>query len=229
MWRHSHQLCEPRGLTPTQAPMTTTSTRSASAIAIASLAALALVGCSRKPSDGVATDSVASRGDTTVSAPAPTATSSTGATAVAVAPDDIDRWQHGMDAELNAVQDAATQMKSAKNSTDSLNALFAANESSTRAAGAKAAGVDEGRYQLISSTLAPLAADMSPLDQEMDVSKMPAATIESLKHAREQSLANLSATLPQPLIEAMRPRAAALRKQALALAGERLKAAGMEH
>ena len=132
-----------------------------------------------------------------------------------------------MDAELETVRNAATQMNGAKNSTDSLNALFAANETSTRSAGAKAAGVDEARYQLITNTLASLAADMSPLEQEMDVTKMPASAIESMKHAREQSLASVSATLSPALVEAMRPRAAALRKQALTLAGERLKAAGL--
>lgn len=131
-----------------------------------------------------------------------------------------------MDAELKAVQNAASQLKTAKNSTDSLNALFGVNETSTRAAGAQAAGVDEQRYQLISNTLASLAADMSPLEQEMDVTKMPASAIDAMKHAREQALANVSATLPPALVEAMRPRAAALRKQALALAGERVKAAG---
>jgi len=193
---------------------------------IATLAALALAACNGKQ-DHAAADSVASHGDTTVSSPTPTTTSSAGTTAPALGPDDIDRWQRGMDAELKAVQNAATQLKTAKNSTDSLNALFGANESSTRTVGAQAAGVDEQRYQLISNTLASLAADMSPVEQEMDVTKMPASAIESMKHAREQSLASVSATLSPALVEAMRPRAAALRKQALALAGERLKAAGM--
>ena len=207
--------------------MQSSSARTVRAAVVAVLAALALAACKGKPSDQAAVDSASPGGDTTVSSPTPTATSSAAPTAAALGPDDIDRWQRGMDAELETVRNAATQMKGAKNSTDSLNALFAANETSTRAAGAKAAGVDEARYQLITNTLASLAADMSPLEQEMDVTKMPASAIESMKHAREQSLASVSATLSPALVEAMRPRAAALRKQALTLAGERLKAAGL--
>jgi hypothetical protein len=210
--------------------MQTLSARIVHAMAISTFAALTLVACSRKAADGSAADSVAVHGDTAVSAPATAATSNTAnaaPTAASLGADDIDRWQRGMDAELKAVQDAGTQLKNAKNSTDSLNALFAANETSTRVAGAKAAGVDEQRYQLIANTLATLAADMSPIEQEMDMSKMPASAVESMKHAREQSLASASAGLSPALIEAMRPRAAVLRKQALTLAGERLKAAGM--
>src|SRR6185312_2396596 len=207
--------------------MQTLSVRPANATGIAMCAALALAACNGKPSDRPAADSAARRGDTTVSSPTPAGTSSAAPTAEALGPDDIDRWQRGMDAELTAVHDAGIRLTNAKNSTDSLNAIFAANGSATRAAGAKAAGVDEARYQLIANTLASLAAGMSPLEQEMDVAKMPASAVDAMKHARRQSLASVSATLSPALVEAMRPRAAALRKQALTLAGERLKAAGM--
>lgn len=117
--------------------------------------------------------------------------------------------------------------KAADGSTGDSVAAHADTAASRPATGAKAAGIDEQRYQLIANTLATLAADMSPLEQEMDVSKMPASVVESMKHAREQSLASASAGLSPALIEAMRPRAAALRKQALTLAGERLKVSGM--
>ena len=210
--------------------MQTFSARTVHVMVISAFAALTLVGCSKKAADGSTGDSVAAHADTAASRPATGATPNTAnaaPTAASLGADDIDRWQRGMDAELKAVQDAGTQLKNAKNSTDSLNAVFAANETSTRAAGATAAGIDEQRYQLIANTLATLAADMSPLEQEMDVSKMPASTVESMKHAREQSLASASAGLSPALMEAMRPRAAALRKQALTLAGERLKASGM--
>lgn len=192
---------------------------------VAALAAVALAACGKKSANESTTDSVAAHADTTATAPA-VAMSANTSTAM-LGPDDIDRWQHGMDAELTAVHNAAAQLRNAKSSTDSLNALFAANETSTRAAGAKGAGVDEQRYQLIANKLASLAADMSPVEQEMDPATVPASVVKAMQHAREQSLAAESAGIDPALIQAMRPRAAALRKQALALAGERLKAAGM--
>ena len=52
--------------------------------------------------------------------------------------DDIDRWQKGLDAELEAVKKAGADLKAAKTNNDSLSAMMAANDMSTRAAGAKA-------------------------------------------------------------------------------------------
>jgi hypothetical protein len=140
--------------------------------------------------------------------------------------DDIDRWQRGMDAELAAVQQVPAQMKNAKTSDDSLNALNAANEASTRAIGAKAAGVDEGRYQLISGKLSSLVASMTPADSDMDMSKMPASMTASMNQAREKALAASSVGVPADVLAALKPRAVALRRQSLALAGARLKAVG---
>jgi hypothetical protein len=171
--------------------------------------------------------------DSTAVAPAPANTAATppmpagSSDASSLAPDDIDRWQRGMDAELRAIQDAGSQLRNAGTATDSMNAIFAANETSTRSIGAKAAGVSEQQYQLISSTLSSLAADMAPLEQEMDVSSMPAATIATMRQARDKALATASVGVPPQVLAALRPRAGALRKQALDLAAARLKAAGM--
>jgi hypothetical protein len=131
-----------------------------------------------------------------------------------------------MDAELRAIQDAGNQLRNARTATDSMNAIFAANETSTRSIGAKAAGVSEQQYRLISSTLSSLAADMAPLEQEMDVSSMPAATIATMRQARDKALATASRGVPPEVLAALPPRAGALRKQAPDLAAARLKAAG---
>jgi hypothetical protein len=176
-------------------------------------------------SDNSTTDSAApdTAATTQPAAPAPSTSNNTPAS---LTPDDIDRWQKGMEAELEAVRKAGADLKAAKNGTDTLNAMMAANDMSTRAAGAKAAGVDEERYQLIRTTLSSLAGQMAPIEQEMDVSSLPASSVAELKKSREQGLARDTVGLSPQLVEALKPRAAALRKQDLALTGERLKASG---
>jgi hypothetical protein len=138
---------------------------------------------------------------------------------------DIDRWQRGMEAELKAVREAGAKLRSAKSGTDTVSAMFGANEMSTRDAGAKAAGVDGERYQFIRSTLSAAVGYMVPM--EMDMSQMPASMVEEMKKGREASLARMGTELPPDVMEALRARAAALRKQDLALTGERLKASGI--
>jgi len=157
-------------------------------------------------------------------APAPSPANNTPASLTA---DDIDRWQKGMDAELEAVKKAGTDLKAAKTSNDSLSAMMAANDMSTRDAGAKAAGVDGERYQLIRTTLSSVVGQMAPIEQEMDVSKLPAASVAEMKKSRDAGLTQATAELSPQLVEALKPRAAALRKQDLTLTAERLKASGI--
>jgi hypothetical protein len=109
------------------------------------------------------------------------------------------------------------------------NALAAMNETAPRSIGARAAGVDEGRYQQIRTTLSGIVGRMSPIEQGMDTSQMPATALAALKKSREQGLAQATAGLPPALVDTLRAHAAELRKQDLALTGERLKAAGMGH
>lgn len=199
--------------------------RTRTALRLLVIAALS-AGCSSgDQTDAAATDSaaIADSTATVASAPAPSVESSQAPLAVA----DIDRWQKGMEAELEAVREAGVQLRNAKTSTDSLNALAATNEMSTRAAGARAAGVDEERYQRIRTTLSPVVGQMAPIEQEMDLSKAPASMVAELKKSRAEGLARVTSELPADLVEALRPRAAELRKQDLTLTAERLKAAGM--
>ena len=71
-------------------------------------------------------------------------------------------------------------------------------------------------------------AQLTPLEEEWpNLKEMPASMVEDLKKGRETALARMSTDVPPPVIEALRPRAAELRKQSMTLAGERMKAAGM--
>lgn len=141
--------------------------------------------------------------------------------------DDIDRWQRGMAAELVAVREAGASLARATTSTDSATAIFAANDMATRDEGARGAGVDEARYGRIAGTLSDLAGLMAPLSMTMSVEGMPADMQKQLQEGRDRSLAEASKQVPAEVLEALRPRAEALRRQALELVGERLKAAGM--
>ena len=191
-------------------------------------AATVVAACSRSEQAGTV-DSSAAAADTTASASAapPAAANPNDNTAASLTADDIDRWQKGMDAKLEAVKKAGADLAAAKTSSDTMSAMMAANDMSTRAAGAKAAGVDEERYQLIRTTLSSVVGQMAPIELQMDVSKMPAAAVAELKKSREAGLAQATAELSPALVEALKPRAAALRKQDLTLTAERLKASGI--
>ena len=204
-----------------------------SAVSLTLMVATLVTACgARKDADSAATDSAGAESAASASAaaatPASTASSMASSASRSDAPltvADIDRWQHGLDAELKAVRDAGTRMKSAKTADDSMNALTAAGETATRPIAASAAGVDEQRYQYISTRLSPIAGEMAPLEQEMNVSGMPAPAVAALKQSRAQALTRAIEGMPADMVDSLRSRAAVLRKQDLALAGERLKVA----
>lgn len=177
-------------------------------------------------------DATADSPDAARPAAAPAAPASTPVADGSTAPltvSDIDRWQRGMAAELEAVRAAATQRAHATSANDSLTATAATTETATRAAGARAAGVDERRYQQLRTALSAVAGYMTPLEQQMDVSKMPEAAVAQLRQSHDEDLARAAKSLPPDVVAALRPRAAALSAQELALTAERLKAAGMGH
>ena len=160
----------------------------------------------------------------TSTTPAPAAPSSSRPLEAA----DVDRWKRGMDAELVAVREAGTKLRSAKSANDTASAMMEANDMGTRDAGARAAGVDPERYQFIRTRLSSAAAQLTPLEQEWpNLKEMPASMVEDLKKGRETTLARMSTELPPAVVEALRPRAGELRKQSMNLTGERLKAAGL--
>jgi hypothetical protein len=71
---------------------------------------------------------------------------------------------------------------------------------------------------------------MSPLEQEMNVSAMPAPMVAEMRKGREEALARVTDGLPPDLVAALRPRAAALRAQqrALVASGSRRRASGAD-
>lgn len=159
-------------------------------------------------------------------APAATQSQPTTTNSEPVSVDDIDRWQRGMAAELKAVQDAGAKLKAAKTANDTLDATMAANDMSTRDAGAAAAGLNPDRYQFVRTTLSSAVGKLSPIEMEMNVKEMPPEMIAQMQKSREESLKQMSNEVPAAVIEALRPRAAELRKQDMTLTGERLKASG---
>jgi hypothetical protein len=140
---------------------------------------------------------------------------------------DLDRWQKGMAGELAAVREGAAKMKSAKTNEDTLSAMMAVQETATREAGAKAAGLELERYGFISSNLSAAASYLTPHLGGIDTTMLSAAQRQELRQSNEAQLKQMEKDVPPEVVEALRPRAAQLRKQNLELVGARLKAAGM--
>ena len=199
---------------------------------VAALAATLLSAAACGSGDDAAEDTLAAiEGDqSAMTAPTSAPAAAAAPTADANAPltvDDIDRWQRGMEAELAAVREAGASLARATTSADSATAIFAANDMATRDEGARGAGVDEARYGRIAGTLSDLAGLMAPLSATMSVEGMSADMQKQMQEGRDRSLAEASKQVPAEVLEALRPRAEALRRQALELVGERLKAAGI--
>jgi hypothetical protein len=139
--------------------------------------------------------------------------------------EDIERWEKGMAAELAAVQEAGTKLKSAKNSEDTLSALMGVQEMTTTPVGAEAAGMDRERYNTVRSNLGEAVAYLTPHLGGIDTTMLSVAQREEMRAMNAAQLKQLE--LPAEVIEALKPKADALRKKEIELAGARLKGAGM--
>ena len=139
---------------------------------------------------------------------------------------DIEKWQRGMAAELQAVQAAGEKFRASKTGEDSVNNMMASNEMSTLNAGASAAGLNPERYKFVRSTLSQVALGLHPLELDSDLSSMPGFA-DQLKAQGAQNIERMKADAPTEVVEAMRPRARELRKQHTDLVAARLRAAGM--
>ena len=196
----------------------------AAALAAALLSAAACGGAADDAEDTLA----AIEGDqSAMAAPTSDAPAATADPNAPLTVEDIDRWQRGMAAELEAVREAGAQLARATTGTDSVSAIFAANEMSTREEGARGAGLDEDRYGRVASALSGVVRYMVPLSTEMNLEGMPAEMQAQMQASRDQSLEQARQALPPEVFEALQPRAEALRRQEMELVGERLKAAGM--
>ena len=200
-------------------------------VATSLLASFLVLGCGKKTADSsradssTIADSAAEPTDSAVTGTAAAAPANSSSAPLTAA--DVERWERGMEGELKAVQEAGAKMKVARTGEDSLNAMMGVQEMSTLAAGAKAAGVEEERYKFIRSTLSAVVSYLTPPELEgMDTTKMPQSLRDEFRSGRENSLKQMSASVPPDVVDALKPRATELRKKDLELAGARLKGAG---
>ncbi len=160
-------------------------------------------------------------------APTPDAGQSGTPSTAPLAVEDIERWERGMAAELAAVQEAGARLKSAKTGEDTLSALMGVQEMTTTPAGARAAGVDEERYSVVRSDLSAAASYLTPYLGGIDTAMLSPAQREAMRQMNAAQLKQMEGRLPADVVEALKPRAEALRKKDLELVGARLKGAGM--
>jgi hypothetical protein len=141
--------------------------------------------------------------------------------------EDIGRWEKGMAAELAAVREAGAKLGSARTGEDTLSALMGVQEMSTTPVGAEAAGMDQERYQTVRSNLAAAVAYLTPHLGGIDTTMLSVAQREEMREMNAAQLRQLEGAVPAEVIEALKPKAEALRKKEIELAGARLKGAGM--
>ena len=132
-----------------------------------------------------------------------------------------------MAAELAAVQEAGAKLESAKTGEDTLSALMGVQEMTTTPAGARAAGVDGERYKAVRSDLSAATSYLTPHLGGIDTTMLSPAQRDEMRQMNAAQLKQLEGRVPAEVVEALKPRAEALRKKDLELAGARLKSAGM--
>jgi hypothetical protein len=206
-------------------------------VSVVLLTAAAAIGCGRRDADTASADSAAmaetDASDTAATAPSNTGATQPGATSADASSrplsiEDIGRWQKGMAGEMQAVQEAAAKMKTAQTTEDKLSIMMEIEERATAPAGAQAAGLDEERYKFVRSKLSDVVKYLVPLELGIDTTKMPQDQREQFRTQREGYLQQTAWAVPSDVVEALRPRAAELRKQDLELVGARLKGAGLK-
>ena len=141
--------------------------------------------------------------------------------------EDIERWQKGMAAELAAVKEAGAKLAAAKTGEDTLSAVMSVQEMATAPIGAKAAGVDPDRYRALRSDLSAAVSYLTPHLGGIDTTMLSPEQREEMRKMNAAQLTTIAARVPPALVEALKPKAEALRKQDLELTGARLKSAGM--
>ncbi len=158
-------------------------------------------------------------------APAPDPAGTAASAPLSVA--DIERWAKGMAAELAAVQEAGAKLASAKNGEDTLSAIMGVQEMSTTPAGARAAGLDPERYNVVRSELSAAVTYLTPYLGGIDMTMLSAAQREEMRQMNAAQLKQMEGRVPAEVVEALKPGAEALRKKDLELTAARLKGAGM--
>src|SRR5687768_662724 len=206
--------------------------RSASGRRLASVTLLGplLVACG---GGGDSTDSAVADTAAAVQSAAPSAASTTAAADQPLAPSDIDVFERGLRAELEAVNKAIADRTAAKTGTDTLTAMMNATEQQTVEAGARAGGVSVDRYRTVVNAI---SSALAAFQGQSMMANMPAPDTASLtaeqkaqvrKSAEEMKTAfgNPFKDLPSDVAKALEPRAAALDSLRMLVVGTRLKAA----
>ena len=191
------------------------------------LSVLFLAGCGGAGDDETRDEAAAdAAGD--APAPAPDGVSQTGTPSSApLSVEDIARWEKGMAAELAAVQESGTKLGSARTGEDTLSALMGVQEMTTTPVGAEAAGMDQERYKVVRSNLAAAVAYLTPHLGGIDTTMLSVAQRGEMREMNKAQLTRLEGMVPAEVIEALKPKAEALRRKEIELAGARLKGAGM--
>jgi len=190
--------------------------------ALACALAVTLSACGGGDSD---TDEAA---DTEAASEAPQASEAapSAGTVAPVTVAEIDGWKKGMSAEVELVRAAGTKLKEAKTADDTLSAMMGLQEMATWEPGAKAAGLDVERYKFVSSELSAAVSYLTPQLGGIDTTILSPAQRQELRESNAAQLKQMEERVPAEVVEALRPRAADLRKQNLELVAERLKSAG---
>jgi hypothetical protein len=141
--------------------------------------------------------------------------------------EDIGRWEKGMAAELAAVKAAGAKLAEARTGEDTLAAVMDVQEMATTPIGAKAAGMDPDRYRAMRSDLSAAVSYLAPHLGGIDTTLLSSEQREELRKMNAAQLTTIAARVPPALVEALKPKAEAMRRQDLELAGARLKSAGM--
>jgi hypothetical protein len=196
--------------------------------ALACALALTLTACGGGDSDTDAAPA-AEAADTEAASEAPQASDAapSAGTMAPVTVAEIDGWKKGMTAELEAVRAAGMKLKAAKTADDTLSAMMGVQEMATWESGAKAAGLDVERYKFVNSELSAAVSYLTPQLGGIDTTMLSPAQRQELRESNAAQLKQMEDRVPAEVVEALKPRAAELRKQSLELAGERLKSAGV--
>jgi hypothetical protein len=193
----------------------------------AGLLAISLYACgghdAKRASDPAADTAGQDTAADTATSPAPVPAADPGQTPLTVA--DIDRWEKGMTGELEAVRGAAAKLKQAKTGNDTVTAMMGLQDMATVEAGAKAAGVDQERYNLIRNNLSAAASYLAPAIGGVDTTMLSPDQRAEMKRNNAAQLEQMKNMVPAEVVVALTPRAAELRKKDLELAGARLKGA----
>jgi hypothetical protein len=198
----------------------------ASGMLLASLYACGTRDAKSDADDGAAASKEAAPAeDVSADAPEPAAPADAGPKPVTVA--DIDRWDKGMAAELEAVHEAGAKLKQAKTAEDSSTAMTGVLDTETLGAGAQAAGVDRERYNLIRSTFSSAAGYLAPSVGGLDTTTLSPEQRDQMKRDNAAQLEQMKDVLPPDVVQALTPKAAQLRTRDLQLTMARLKTAGI--